>query len=953
MSLWHTLTTYLQPQLWRWLLQQRLDRWRADWALLLERETIRQKRRLIECYDTLQQQRRERAELVLPPKRRPFLRLVPLYWHCNHPGLPGFIDRRGMPTGIYRFTPDEELLQLAHQQHPLFEYLSPLLPRFGALFEVNGAGTLTQTAEHRFRFWICHEAALIEQELLWLQYKADALQQFAEHQRLQAEFILINSNKVAAGLLNPLYPWLDGSSALLLMRDTLYHNALQLAGQIPLWWLIAPEQEGEYQPSRESLALKHFDWCREVIDLGPLPQVAAGDFFAVALQLLQRGVAEPYSHLIELQRVEFYLFQQPLVDYLSHQLKRELVLNGSPSTIDPWQQLSDALLGQDGSRMATEEWQMVRQALFLQLNWTGVSAHYQPQWRLSALAKWQQQWQLSASERQQLQRYANWPLSALLRERQLLYRYFYRQLQRLLSLAKERDDIEHSRIELSLLQRQLTTIMQLREGKVLWLGRGVPHLPQPHSLLLQEQPSPRDRRPQWQLLSVPLVTEGEGGDITLCLQRQNLVELVSWCSFNHLNQGPVALQRQRVRVTEKQLNQLLQRQQRGFRDWLDYQPKGSDFRVREQPLVSQLVINFGLTAEDQPEGLSTEGGEPLLHGDSATSLFRSLDWVSLTNWGEIACRHYHGEQGLADWVCDYLRLYPLSGALHPPLPQLLTLGPDCHSSMNGAFTQWFNAIVELFYVAKNRFFSRLIWQQGQHYYLFYIDKGQQVGYHCGSWTALLLQLQQPLSHFTTSRYVPNTTTEPLALIVTLNRPQLVQAFGWQTAGEFKLWVADERGSYYYLHEKIAAHPEEQWRRYQRLLQALVVQQQRLVKRKVVRSAPRRVAWYRLELSQGELDWVATPLNIGIQRQSRPQLQLQLQGEGVVLRFKSERLAESEYGERLAGELVARWRRHCAQAPQISAVVVGGSYLRRYAAKRLQTVRLLRYYHHWQSRLDAI
>ena len=120
-----------------------------------------------------------RALEGLSPRQQSVLTLLPLFFHVNHPLLPGYVSGSA-PAGLSNYEPDANVLAEAQRLTRSFSYKprhgsNPPRPIHG-LFLMGSLGTLAQADQSDMDVWVCHAPDLSESELSELSKKCQLLE---------------------------------------------------------------------------------------------------------------------------------------------------------------------------------------------------------------------------------------------------------------------------------------------------------------------------------------------------------------------------------------------------------------------------------------------------------------------------------------------------------------------------------------------------------------------------------------------------------------------------------------------------------------------------------------------------------------------------------------------------------------------------------------------------------
>ena len=151
---------------------------------------------------TLNEGRIARALEGLSSRQQAVLTLLPLFFHVNHPLLPGYVSGN-TPAGLSNYEPDATTLADAQRLTRSFSYKprhgsNPPRPIHG-LFLMGSLGTLAQADQSDMDVWVCHATDLGENELAELRKKCQLLETWAASQGAEAHFFLIDAARFFRG----------------------------------------------------------------------------------------------------------------------------------------------------------------------------------------------------------------------------------------------------------------------------------------------------------------------------------------------------------------------------------------------------------------------------------------------------------------------------------------------------------------------------------------------------------------------------------------------------------------------------------------------------------------------------------------------------------------------------------------------------------------------------------
>jgi adenylate cyclase class 1 len=232
----------------------------------------------------------------LSRKQSPFLQVLPLLFHVNHPALPGYQSKQ-VAKGIQHYKPNKAALSAVPGGAQRFDLFSrPVLNAdILALYIMGSCGTLAQGVRSDLDIWLVHAPDLSEEALGLLQQKAQLIEKWAKKYNLEVHFFLMDPQAFKGGQVGVLSDEDSGSSQHHLLLDEFYRSCILLAGCYPVWWLVPPEQEQNYEAYLLQLAQQAHLGYKETIDFGALPKVPHQEVVGAALWQLHKGVHSPYK----------------------------------------------------------------------------------------------------------------------------------------------------------------------------------------------------------------------------------------------------------------------------------------------------------------------------------------------------------------------------------------------------------------------------------------------------------------------------------------------------------------------------------------------------------------------------------------------------------------------------------------------------------------------------------
>ncbi len=607
--------------------------------------------------------RLQRAMQALSSRQQRVLTLLPLLFHVNHPLLPGYVSAQ-TPAGLAGFEPGAELLAEAQRLTRSFAYKPPRAPAptpIHGLFLMGSLGTLAQAEQSDMDLWVCHASELDSDAREILRRKCDLLQSWAASQGAEAHFFLIDPERFRSGARDAQLTSDDcGTTQHVLLLDEFYRTAIWLAGRMPLWWLVPASDEHRYAHVTGTLLSKRFIRGEDVLDLGHLAQVPAGEFIGAGMWQLFKGIESPYKSALKLLLTEVYASEHPQVRCLSLRFK-QAVYDGQLDLdeLDPYVLIYRRLEEYLQARGETERLELVRRCLYLKVNKkiSKPPRHREKSWQRLLLERLTGEWGWGERQLILLDSRSQWKVRQVTAERQALVNelnYSYRFLS---MFARSRPEgAAASTRDMAVLGRRLYAAFERRAGKVEFINPGIaPDLGE-DTLTLVHAPAPRGER--WALYNGSLGAQ-EWPDFAPLRKSRSLIELLAWSHRNgvidsatHLSLHPGDSD-----LSEFELSQLLGCLAQALPMPLASVTEAALAHPR-RPTEELLLINVGLDPLKQHSQMNvhmtSERTDPLGYSGVRDNLVRTLDRITLNSWNELLVERYEGATALLDCLSDVL-----------------------------------------------------------------------------------------------------------------------------------------------------------------------------------------------------------------------------------------------------------------------------------------------------------
>lgn len=756
-----------------------------------------------ERFLALNRERLRRTLDSMLERQRDFLNMVALLFHVNHQTLPGFVSKQ-TPVGISDYSPGARVLETARKWAKSFDYKKRALPSYDihSLFLMGSSGTVAYSQASDFDIWICHRHDLTPAQLAELRTKAQLIEQWAGSMDLEVHFFLVDAVAFKAGERADLSGESSGTAQHYLLLEEFYRTSLLLAGRYPLWWLVPPDGEANYETYLEDLRHKRFIKPNEGIDFGPVARVPAEEFFGAALWQLYKGIDSPFKSVLKLLLMEVYASEYPEIDLLCLRFKRA-IYDGEIDldTLDPYmmlyQKIEERLLKQG----ELERLELVRRCFYFKVNERlGQPDGRHVSWRRELLRQLVSQWHWEQPYLELLDARPGWKINRVLRERKFLvseltgsYKFlsdFARQHARL-AMINQRD--------ITVLGRKLYGAFERKAGKVEILNRGISDSLAEERLSLH-QVRGKDDQEAWELY-LGVVSAAEQAQHVAVKRSASAVDVLAWAYLNGLIEAhtSIFLHVHDSDFTQREMLSIIAALQKKLPLPQVLEADIDDLAEPASLHSAAVFVDVGVDPLRQlsrrGQQITTARTDALSFSGLSENLALSFDLVLVTTWKEILVFHYVGVDGLLACVHDYFHWASTAARGEPPAPAAF-----CFSSTRGVaiaerIEQFFGDVTRCFLGENAATTARYVFAVAQHYYALQMENGELRHCSIGGHADLLRYLAQGQPVFSPvkfDRYALANTALPS--ICAINKPDVIQLAFHVEGQRADIWVLDERGA---------------------------------------------------------------------------------------------------------------------------------------------------------------
>ncbi|MCD5992156.1 class I adenylate cyclase [Pseudomonas sp. CDFA 602] len=763
---------------------------------------------------TLNDGRYARAMEGMSTRQQSVLTLLPLFFHVNHPLLPGYVSSN-TPAGVSHYEPDSLALAEAQRMTRSFSYKArrgnPPQP-IHALFLMGSLGTLAQAEQSDMDVWVCHDSALPEDAIAELRKKCQALEAWAATMGAEAHFFLIDPQRFKTGERDTQLSSDDcGTTQHYLLLDEFYRTAIWLAGRTPMWWLVPVYEEQGYEAYTHTLLSKRFIRADEVIDLGPMSEIPPAEFVSAGLWQLFKGIGSPYKSVLKLLLIEVYSSEHPNVQCLSMRFKQAVFANRLDlDELDPYIVVYRRIEEHLQARKEVERLELVRRSLYLKVNkkLTGAARQRNSSWQRLLLERLTKEWNWDERQLTLLDSRSQWKVRQVAQERRALVNelnYSYR-FQTQFARTRSTADALNTR-DLTILGRRLYAAFERKAGKVEFINPGIaPDLAE-DTLTLVHSPNRREPgKTQWTLYNGNLSVH-ECANFSPIKRSRELLELLTWCHRNNVidTTTRMALHPGTSDLSEFELFNVLGALQQTIALPL---ADVSDEALLQPSVAHEilLLINVGVDPlshhRERNILMTTERTDSLSYAGVRDNLVLTLDQITLNTWNETLVSRYDGPHALLDCMSELLSSLP-EGASQPNI----RVQCFCHNRAPAIAQRVEELISTARLLLGRKLNHRYLIQVQQQYHVLEMMTGQVSHIVVNSLPGLFKYLGEELPRYSPLHLDPHALDgTDLALILPFGQPECIQVFYRINEAEADLYVLDEHNSLW--HQRLPYHDEQ-------------------------------------------------------------------------------------------------------------------------------------------------
>ena len=248
----------------------------------------------------------------LDPEQKSALKILPLLFQTNDRLLPGY-SGPDAPAGIYGYLPNTSVINEAKTFHDKFRYNQerPL-----KITIIESIYLQHNVLNDEMNLWVLHVEKLRPEQLSDLRDKCEKIKTW-----------LLSRNVHVSTSVSTVKRLLKKTSPPAIFLDSFYFQSYLLAGKYPVWWLVPPEKENDYDAFVDHIITAKFVNSQEFLNLGRLGGLNHDDVLKLAIKHARNVYKSPELSFLELLLLMRKQRVLPEVDGVASVIKKKIYSN--------------------------------------------------------------------------------------------------------------------------------------------------------------------------------------------------------------------------------------------------------------------------------------------------------------------------------------------------------------------------------------------------------------------------------------------------------------------------------------------------------------------------------------------------------------------------------------------------------------------------------------------------
>lgn len=754
-----------------------------------------QQRQILRRFIQITLGRLDRIRLDLSEQQQLFLDALPVMLHSNHADFPCYVSDY-TPSGICKYQPSGAEIQKIHALATNFRLddAKDNRQQLLGLYLTGDCGTIIEAKQQNIIVWLCHADNLAANEISQLHRKCGLIEEWAKSLNLRVRFRVFDSQFNVSQEKCKLH---------YLELDLFYRTAVLVAGRIPLWWLIPPEQEHRYEQYASILRHKSFVNDEDVIDFGGVQDIPAQEYICSGIDLLSDIEKQPYEICLKQAVSEIYINEQPDTLLLSRQYKYAVYNNKLDlDAVDPYVMVYRRIEAYLQARNESNRLELIRRCFYFQVG-KKLSVHSsQPTWQRQLMEQFTQEWGWKKDKLKLLDNRRAWRAEQVKRECLELVRELTNSYRFLSEFARRnRQELSFLLGDMHILGRKLHSWYERKAGKVDRINLGLSeNLLEDNLYFCQVK---HRLQTVWAVYAEPISQRDSLSTVPM-RRHESLVELMAWCHINGICDGKT-----RLNVVEGE-HQLTTAELQNMRSIIQQKlplnskllkPDNAKFNQAARPTSVQIFVNVGL----DPTHKSHSQDKRILslttafdYRDTSNNIVLNLETLTTNSWGEVICKTYRGSIALLNCIRDYMQSVPPASAISPPKPDVYCFAGKQAKVIKARIDELFRDLLACYYTATLPANTRYILQMKNQFFIIQYANNRTSFKGARSLPDLVRRLGQAQAQYSPILFDRHALSNSAlaAICPTMNKGSLqiyCQDNGNQTA---TVYIIDEKGSIY-------------------------------------------------------------------------------------------------------------------------------------------------------------
>jgi len=719
-----------------------------------------------DAYLSRNKQERQKLPSIIGEELGHYIRLLPLIFQINHKLLPGYIGI-DTPAGIYAYKPDQETLDYARGLNNKFRYQQEGVIKNSSIDAMYFHRHLVDGATN---CWLFYSLKLNEDQVRDLKAKAEKVSKWLLLRGFEVKFFCCSSGDFSNSDFRPEHINKE------IFLDYFYSQSFLMAGKYPVWWLVPPDKEENYESFVKYIKQARFVDNDEFIDLGSVANKNREDLLRYAIEKVQRIKQSAEISLVELLMVDRKNSLWPTIDGLSLRLKKHLYQKSeSMHAVDCLVEIMHEAF----KRYSPDSHILKPSKLFYRIKYFDGNLSNEI---IDEFVKSEYQQHFSETGIDKIIVYIKL-LKAINHEVRQVFSNIVTQYTSMNNVGS----LDNG---LAIAARNMLNFLSDTANSVpLYNNVDRPEIV--FNRILLKNKTSGGKNNFWDL-----VLKTEQGQERIIEGFSSLLGLLAWCWLNrlvnHTTQVSIDCPGQRIRQTDARyvLETLISQLNPGLVCTVPAKAYESEVR----PVQSLLFINLENKSASVAEVTVSENDDPLSYGENATNLITQCDQLIINSWGEVYTKLFTGNEGVIRCLCEWTHSARLDGFSRPENINIFGHGTGDSTYMSQRISQVYSEMVGFFYMDK-QYEGRFILRLGSDYYIVCSENMQLTPKLLGDRKKLFSYLESPLQRFSMTAIEKNACAEyPLREIYQSNKINMVQVFYHLSGRYCYTWVLDEKGT---------------------------------------------------------------------------------------------------------------------------------------------------------------